>query len=160
MAGKNLIPVILIRSAYPDITAWKRFLTLEIFSEKAEHGAVPHIMSIDNSVAVLEVTAVSILNKDRTCRIIVSFKGMMEIVIIVCSLYHRIADFRTFNLNPCDDIRIYPFQALPVHSGRHRLFCLFSFCTLLVTGIFLYILPATVILLGSFLIFQQYSSQL
>src|SRR5699024_5492306 len=104
----------------PYIPSRQGILALEILSESSKHGTVSHIMSVNDSIAVLKVTAVGILDKYGACGIRVSFKGMMKIVIIVCSLHHWIADLCSLNLYPCNNILVDCRQTLPVYLRRHR----------------------------------------
>ena len=63
-------------------------------------------MAIQNHLAVSKICPVPIIQKDAASLICFPLKGIMQVMLIVLSLYHRVIHSNTRNLYPCNDILI------------------------------------------------------
>ena len=130
MCGKYFVFIIFFRGEHPEIGACGIGIFCDKAFEDTEHGAIFHIMAVDDGVQVLEVPVISIVNKNSSSKIISFLVGHMEIIIIICSLYHRITDSQSLHIQPSHYVLIFSQQGIEIYGDgglRTVITCLGAF---------------------------------
>ena len=113
-------------------------------------------MSVHQGITIAEISFVLIINKDRSRKIIIFLICLVQIKIIILSLYHRITDLRQcFHIDPADHILIDTPERIKINAHRcYRLFIRLIYLFHLVRITFCHChFGNAVIFIGSFFIF-------
>ena len=79
---------------------------LQQIFKTTEHALIPHIMSEDEGVPVRPVRRSLTIHENTSGIYTFSLKRMLQIIIVVLALYHRIADIQRRKIKPSPEIRI------------------------------------------------------
>ena len=83
-------------------------------------------MPVNQRIAVAEIPAVFIIDKDRSREIVIVFIGCMQILFIVLSTHNRVVDniAQCIYIDPSDHICIHTAKLIKVHLDRRKRLCL------------------------------------
>ena len=97
----------------------KEFL-LFIFIKVCKHCAVLHMMSVNNGVPVGKACVVSEIQEYTAGSIPLAAEQVLQIIAVILSLYNRIVDLRSFNVDPSNDVRVDLTQCSKIHLRPNR----------------------------------------
>ena len=72
-----------------------------------EHTAIFHIMTVQNTFSVRKILTIVLIKKNAPGYMLRLFKGMLQIVFIISSLYNRIINLGVRDPDPGNDLRVY-----------------------------------------------------
>ena len=105
-AGKHLQHVDLIRCVIIQNRVLLKITLLLVVGETCEHGAVVHVMAIQNRVIAREIRLADRVHEDTATGVFGSVQGMMEVILVVSALQNRITDDGIRAVDPADDLGI------------------------------------------------------
>ena len=112
----------------------KEFL-LFIFIKVCKHCAVLHMMSVNYGVPVGKTCVVSEIQEYTAGSIPLAAEQVLQIISVILSLYNRIVDLRSFNVDPCNDIRVGLTQYNKIHLRPNSVVLIrLCFCPTRFTG--------------------------
>ena len=85
---------------------------LQQIFKTTEHALIPHIMSEDEGVPVRPVRRSLTIHENTSGIYTFSLKRMLQIIIVVLALYHRVVDGGVVQCDPRADIRVDAQQLL------------------------------------------------
>ena len=91
-----------------------------VFHQRGEHGAVPHVVPIDDRVVVGKILRIFIVDEQTAhlvCRPVIQ---VFQVVAVILALDHRVLNDRAGKFQPCLDIRPLGQQAFKVHRGQRN----------------------------------------
>ena len=118
---------------------------LQQIFKTAEHSLIPHIMSEDEGIPVRPVRRSLTIHENTSGIYTFSLKRMLQIIIVVLALYHRIADIQRRKIKPASEIGVSLLEICKINLQIGVIFHLYFFC-LLHLGLFHhYLLPDGII---------------
>ena len=88
---------------------------LFVKKQVCEHGAVFHVVAVNDTVEVKEGTVVGGVQKEAAGAVIAFVELVVQIIVIVPALYHGVVDAGAPNDQPCGDIRVDLGKGVEVH---------------------------------------------
>ena len=95
-------------------------ILLFIFINVCKHCAVLHMMSINYGVPVGKAYIVSEVQEYTAGSIPLAAEQVLQIIAVIPSLYNRIVDLRSFNVDPGNDVRVDLTQYRKIHLRPNR----------------------------------------
>ena len=89
---------------------------LSVILQTCKHGAILHIVTINNGVKIGKISGIACFHKDGAGFIFLTAEGVGQIVNIVRRMNHRITDFGSWNLNPANGFVIDLFQRSKINT--------------------------------------------
>ena len=90
------------------------------FIKVCKHCAVLHMMSINYGVPVGKTCVVSEIQEYTAGSIPLAAEQVLQIIAVIPSLYNRIVDLRSFNVDPGNDVRVDLTQYSKIHLRPNR----------------------------------------
>ena len=88
-----------------------------ILIQRGEHGAVPHVVAVDNGIAVRKILLIFIVCKQAARLIIGTVIQMAQVILVIICLCHRVVNGRIRKIEPADDVLpIFP-KSFKIHRG-------------------------------------------
>ena len=105
VGGENGHVVIAVRGHQTDGLVGLPVLAAFVLVKTAEHGAATHVVAVKNVHRVAEIAAVGFVHHDGTEAVLRTVGKMLQIVLVVLALNHRIVYHAVVQPNPADDVR-------------------------------------------------------
>ena len=131
-AGEQVKAEVLLRGADVKAGVLRVIGGIPVIAQTCEHGAVIHVMAVDQGVLVAEVLGVLAVDKDGAVGVHLTAEQMVKIGEVVLSLGDGVVDHGVGAVNPAGGLRVLGLKSGKVNADGgdlHRLFLL-----LLLTG--------------------------
>jgi len=88
--------------------------------DAGEHGAILHVMSVNDGIVIGEVGPVLDIQKWTAVAVLGSVCQVLQVISIVIALYDRVIDGGIWTVDPADHIGVYCLQCLKVDYRQVR----------------------------------------
>ena len=86
--------------------------------ERGKHGAVLHVVAVDDRIEVGQIGIVAEIHEDTAGRIVLPVDHVAEIGLVALTAQDRVVDLRPFAVDPADDIGVLRQKAVEIDGDR------------------------------------------
>ena len=79
---------------------------LLVIHQAVEHGAVAHMVAIEDAMPVCEIIGIPAVQEDAASGVVLACKQVAEIILVVSPLHHGVVDIGAVNDKPTNHIGI------------------------------------------------------
>lgn len=122
--GKQVETEVLLRGADVKAGMLRIIGGVPIVAKACEHGAVVHVVAVDQRVLIAEITGVLAVDKDGAVGIVLPTEQMVKISKVVPRVGDGVVDHRVGRIDPAGSLRILGLKGSKVHADGgdlHRL---------------------------------------
>ena len=89
-------------------------LVINVILEVSEHGAVLHVMSVEEGVPACKCRVNFAVHKHASCAVFLHLKRVMQVELVILPLNNRVIDLSSRSIQPADKTSVYLLKAVEI----------------------------------------------